>query len=120
MKWIVLIVGVLLNAGASILIKVSSMPPRRLPSFSTPISTWIGNWTFWVGIVTYGLAFLAYVYSLSLFPATVAHPIITAGAIALVATIAGLLLGETLSGLTIVGIIVVMCGVLMIALGSSR
>ncbi|MCU1580502.1 MAG: hypothetical protein JWP19_2706 [Rhodoglobus sp.] len=119
-KWLVLLLGVLLNASASILIKVSSMPPRKLPSFSTPVSAWIGNWPFWVGIVTYGLAFLAYVYSLSLFPATVAHPIITAGGIALVATIAGLVLGESLSVLTIAGVIVVMGGVIMIALGAQR
>ena len=120
MKWAVLVVGVLLNASASILIKVSTMPPRKLPSLSTPISAWIGNWPFWIGIVTYGLAFLAYVFSLSLFPATVAHPIITAGAIAVVATIAGLLLGESLSALTIAGILVVMAGVLMIAFGSRQ
>lgn len=99
--------------------KVSSMPPRKLPSLTTPISEWLGNWPFWVGIVTYGLSFLLYVYALSLFPATVAHPIITAGAIAVVATVAGLLLGEPLSPLTIGGIIVVMGGVLMIAFGSQ-
>lgn len=120
MKWLVLVLGVLLNAGASILIKVSTMPPRKLPSLSTPVTEWFSNWPFWVGVVTYGFAFLLYVYALSLFPATVAHPVITAGAIALVATIAGLLLGEPLSPLTIAGIIVVMSGVLMIALGSLQ
>jgi drug/metabolite transporter (DMT)-like permease len=109
-----------LNASASILIKVSSIAPRKLPSFSIPVSEWLGNWTLWVGVVTYGLAFLLYVYALSLFPATVAHPVITAGAIAIVATIAGLVLGESLSALTIAGIIVVMGGVLMIAFGSQR
>lgn len=120
MKWFVLALGVLLNAGASLLMKVSSMPPRKLPSFSIPASAWVGNWTLWLGIVAYGLAFVLYVYALSLFPATVAHPVITAGAIAIVATIAGLVLGEPLSALTIAGIIVIMGGVLMIALGSQR
>lgn len=115
-----LVLGVLLNASASILIKVSSMPPRRLPSITTPVATWANNWPLWIGIVTYGLAFLLYVYALSFFPATVAHPVITAGAIAVVATVAGLVLGESLSALTIAGIIVVMGGVLMIALGSQR
>lgn len=120
MKWIVLVLGVLVNASASILIKVSSIPPRKLPSLTTPISDWIGNWTFWVGICTYGLAFLTYVYALSLFPASIAYPVITAGAIAVVATVAGLVLGEPLSPLTIVGIVVVMGGVLLIAFGSLR
>jgi small multidrug resistance pump len=119
-KWLVLVLGVLINATASILIKVSSLPPRKLPSFSTPIGEWIGNWTFWVGIVTYGIAFLTYVYALSLFPASIAYPIITAGAIAVVTLVAGLVLGESISALTIAGIIVVMGGVLMIALGSQR
>jgi small multidrug resistance pump len=118
-KWLILVLGVLMNASASLLIKVSSMPPRKLPSFSTPVSVWIGNWWFWVGILAYGLAFLLYVFALSLFPATVAHPIITAGAIAIVATVAGLVLGETLSVLTIAGVIVVMVGVTMIAAGSQ-
>ncbi|MEC5170238.1 small multidrug resistance pump [Glaciihabitans sp. GrIS 2.15] len=120
MKWFVLVLGVLLNASASILIKVSSMPPRKLPSFTTPVSSWVGNWPLWVGVMTYGLAFLVYVHALSLFPATVAHPVITAGAIAIVATVAGLALGESLSALTIAGILVVMGGVLMIAFGSLR
>jgi small multidrug resistance pump len=119
-KWFVLVLGVLVNASASILIKVSSIPPRKLPSFSVPISTWIGNWTFWIGICTYGLAFITYVYALSLFPASIAYPVITAGAIAVVATVAGIFLGEPLSLLTIIGIIVVMSGVLMIAFGSQR
>ena len=120
MKWIVLALGVLVNAGASILIKMSSMPPRRLPSLGTPVTAWLTNWPFFVGILTYGLAFLTYVFALSLFPATVAHPVITAGAIAVVAAIAGLVLGEHLSALTIAGIIVVMGGVLMIAFGAER
>lgn len=119
MKWVVLVLGVLVNASASILIKMSSMPPRKLPSPSLSVSAWIINWPLWAGIFAYGLAFLLYVYALSLFPASVAHPIITAGAVALVATAAGLLLGEPLSGLTIGGIVVVMAGVLMIALGSQ-
>lgn len=119
MKWLVLALGVLTNASASLLIKASSMPPRELPSFSTPVSTWISNWPFWLGVGAYGLAFLLYVYALSLFPATVAHPVITAGAIAVVATIAGLVLGERLGILTIVGIAAVMAGVVLIALGSQ-
>ncbi|MCU1422415.1 MAG: multidrug transporter [Microbacteriaceae bacterium] len=120
MKWFVLVLGIALNASASLLIKVSSTPPRKLPSFSTPIGVWASNWTFWVGIVTYGLAFLVYVIALSLFPATVAHPVITAGAIAVVATIAGVVLGERLSLLMIIGIVVVMGGVVMIAVGSQE
>lgn len=119
MKWLVLAVGIVVNASASILIKMSSMPPRKLPSFSGGAVTLFSNWPFWSGIVAYGLAFLLYVYALSMFPASVAHPVITAGAIAVVATVAGLLLGEPLSGLTIGGIIVVIAGVLMIALGSQ-
>jgi small multidrug resistance pump len=96
------------------------MAPRKLPSLTTPVSAWVSNWALWVGVLTYGLAFLVYVYALSLFPATVAHPVITAGAIAIVATVAGLALGESLSALTIAGILVVMGGVLMIAFGSLR
>ena len=68
MKWIVLVLGVLLNAGASILMKVSSMPPRKLPSLTTPIAEWVTNWPFWVGVVTYGLAFVLYVIRPEPFP----------------------------------------------------
>ena len=119
MNWVVLALGVLVNATASILIKVSSMPPRMLPSLSVPVSAWATNWVLWLGVVAYGLAFVLYVYALSLFPASIAHPVITAGAIAIVATVAGLVLGESLSALTIVGIVIIISGVVLVALGSQ-
>ena len=113
MKWLVLLLGIAMNASASVLVKFSIMSPREFPSLRDPIAA-LTNWPFWTGLFCYGMAFLLYAAALSRLPLNVAHPVLTSGAIASVALLSFLLFREPFYWTTIVGIILVLAGVALI------
>lgn len=113
MKWLILIMGIVFNASASILVKLAMMPPRKFPSLSDPINA-LSNWPFWLGLVLYGLAFLLYAAALARLPLNVAHPVLTAGAVATVAACSYLIFREPFHWTTIAGILLVIAGVALI------
>mgnify|MGYP003946516843 CR=1 FL=1 len=108
-----MLLGILANASASVLVKMAMMPPRKFPSLSDPVGA-LSNIPFWLGLFLYGAAFLLYAASLSRLPLNVAHPILTAGAIATVAVFSALLFHETFYWTTILGIVLVIVGVALI------
>lgn len=109
-KWIILLLGIFSNASASVLVKLAMLPPRKFPSLSDPMGALL-NWPFWLGLVLYGAAFLLYAVSLSKLPLNVAHPILTAGAIALVALFSAVIFREPFHWTTIAGIMFILVGV---------
>ena len=113
MKWLILIMGIVFNASASVLVKLAMMPPRKFPSFSDPINA-LSNWPFWLGLVFYGLAFLLYAAALARLPLNVAHPVLTAGAVASVAICSYAIFREPFHWTTILGILLVIAGVAFI------
>ena len=113
MKWLILILGVASNASASVLIKVSMMPPRTFPSLKDPIAA-LSNWPFWLGLGLYGGAFLLYAAALARLPMNVAHPVLTSGAVATVALISVLIFHEPFHWTTGAGIVLVIAGVALI------
>lgn len=113
MKWLILLIGVLSNASASVLIKMAMIPPRRFPSLADPIAA-LSNWPFWLGLGLYGAAFLLYAAALARLPLNVAHPVLTAGAVALVALFSLVIFRETLHWNTVAGIFLVVVGVVLI------
>jgi small multidrug resistance pump len=113
MKWLILICGILANASASILVKVSMMPPRGFPSLREPVQA-LMNWPFWLGLFFYGVAFLLYAAALSRLPLNVAHPLLTSGAIALVALSSVLFFREPFFWSTFAGILLIIAGVTLI------
>lgn len=113
MKWSILVLGVVSNAMASILVKIAMMPPRKFPSFDDPTAAF-ANWPFWLGLCMYGVAFLLYAAALARLPLNVAHPILTSGAIAVVAISSVLIFREPLYWSTGVGITLVILGVMLI------
>lgn len=113
MKWIILVLGVLANASASILIKISMTPPRKFPSFSDPLAT-LSNWPFWVGLILYGAAFLLYAASLARLPLNIAHPILTSGAVAAVSLSSIIILNEPFRWSTGLGVLLIITGVVLI------
>ncbi len=117
MKWLILIVGILANASASVLIKLAMMPPRKFPSLSDPYAA-ITNWPLWLGLVLYGLAFILYALALTRLPLNIAHPILTSGSIATVALCAFYFFNEPFSISTIVGIVLIVMGVTLISINS--
>lgn len=121
MKWLILILGVLSNASASVLIKIAMTPPRKFPSLEAPLEA-LSNWPLWLGIVLYGAAFLLYAAALARLPMNVAHPLLTAGSIAAVALASALIIREPFYWNTVMGILLVIAGVALITLrvaGSS-
>ncbi len=113
MKWLILILGIASNASASVLIKMAMMPPRKFPSFSDPVSA-LTNWPFWLGLGLYGGAFLLYAAALARLPLNVAHPILTAGAVATVAVFSIVIFRESFYWTTGAGIVLVIAGVVLI------
>lgn len=116
MKWLILILGIASNASASVLVKMAMLPPRRFPSLADPVGA-LRNWPFWVGLCLYGMAFLLYAASLSRLPLNVAHPILTAGAVASVAALSVLIFREPFHWSTGAGIALIITGVVFITAG---
>lgn len=115
MKWLILLLGIACNAGASVMVKLAVTAPRHFPSMSAPMDA-LRNWPFWLGLALYGSAFLLYSASLTKLPLNVAHPIMTAGAIVLVACVSALFFRETLPWTTLTGITLIVAGVCLITL----
>lgn len=115
MKWIILFMGIAANASASVLIKMALIPPRHFPSLTSPKSA-MENWPFWLGLFLYGTAFLLYAAALQRLPLNVAHPTLTAGAVAVVAILSILVFKEPMPLTTAVGICLVGLGVVLITL----
>ena len=115
MKWLILLLGILANAAASIMLKYAVTEPRSFPSLADPMAA-LKNWPFWSGIVLYGVAFLVYSYALTKLPLNVAHPILTSGAIATVALASVLLFKEPFHWTTGAGISCIVLGVVLLSL----
>ena len=119
MKWIILILGIISNASASILVKIAIMSPRSFPSINEPINA-LCNWPFWLGILFYGLAFLLYAAVLGRLPLNIAHPLLTAGAITAVAVCSAVFFKEPFYWTTWLGILLVIFGVILITFRVAR
>lgn len=116
MKWIILILGILSNASASVLIKVAMTAKDTPIQLSKPLSI-IGNIPLVSGVGLYGIAFVLYALALTYLPLNVAHPILTSGSIALVAIASLLFFGENLSMINVAGIILIVLGVVALTVG---
>jgi small multidrug resistance pump len=114
MKWLILLMGILANAAASIMLKYAVTEPRSFPSLQDPMAA-LKNWPFWSGIVLYGVAFLVYSYALTKLPLNIAHPILTSGAIATVAFASVVLFKEPLHWTTGTGIALIILGVVLLS-----
>lgn len=113
MKWLILIMGIASNASASVLVKLAMIPPRKFPSPGDPMSA-LSNWPFWLGLMLYGVAFLLYAAALGRLPLNIAHPVLTAGAVATVAVFSYAIFREPFYWTTIAGILLVIVGVALI------
>jgi small multidrug resistance pump len=117
MKWMILLLGILANASASVLVKLAMMPPRRFPNIRNPAEA-LSNWPFWLGLALYGAAFLLYAAALARLPLNIAHPVLTTGAVAAVALLSVVIFREPLPWTTAAGILLVVVGVALITVPS--
>lgn len=113
MKWLILLFGILANASASVLVKLAMLPPRKFPSLAEPLAA-LTNWPFWLGLGLYGAAFLLYAAALARLPLNIAHPILTSGAVALVALFSFIVFREPFHWTTGAGIVLVIFGVVLL------
>jgi multidrug transporter EmrE-like cation transporter len=113
MKWLIIVLGIVSNASASVLIKLSMMPPRKFPSLADPMAA-LANWPLWLGLALYGGAFMLYAAALARFPLNIAHPVLTSGAVAAVALFSVLFFREPFHWTTGIGILLVIAGVTLI------
>lgn len=112
MAWLILLVSIGANAGASMLVKVGM---GQLPVDGDRLRAAALNPWLWIGIILYGVAFLTYALALRLFPLNLAHPVLTAGAIAVVAVGSVVWFGETLPVSALLGLLCVVGGVVLIS-----
>lgn len=117
MKWLVLLLGIAANASASLLIKLALQPPHELPPLKDPWSL-LENRPLIVGVLLYSIAFVLYAMALRLFPLNVAHPVLTSGALACVAVLSFVVLGEGLRPTMIAGLGFIALGVILLTSGS--
>ena len=110
MKWMILILGVVSNASASVLIKMAMGCQDTPIQISKPLSI-IGNLPLMSGMVLYITAFVLYAVSLTYLPLNIAHPVLTSGSIALVFMASVLFFGETVSIVNFLGVVLIVCGV---------
>jgi multidrug transporter EmrE-like cation transporter len=113
MKWLILFLGIASNASASVLVKMATLPPRKIPSPSDLMAA-LSNWPFWLGMGLYGAAFLLYTAALAQLPLNIVHPILTSGAITVVALSSALIFREPFHWTTSAGIALIIAGVVLI------
>lgn len=112
MSWLILVVSIVANAGASMAVKVGI---GQLDNGPDRLRTAVTNPWLWMGVILYGVAFITYAFALRLFPLNLAHPVLTAGAIAVVAAGSVLWFGENLPSSALLGLIFIICGVTLIS-----
>ena len=112
MAYLVLCLSMISNAGASMLVKVGM---GQLPADEGRFRAVACNPCLWLGVILYGVAFITYALSLRLFPLNLAHPVLTAGAIAVVAAGSVVFFGEALPLSAILGLILIILGVTLIS-----
>jgi undecaprenyl phosphate-alpha-L-ara4N flippase subunit ArnE len=68
-----------------------------------------------VGVLCFIIALVLYLYVLSRMPLSVAYPIMTAAAFAIVASASQLLFSESISVRQIAGFVLIVCGIYLVA-----
>lgn len=111
--FLLVVLGIVSNAVASVLIKYAMLPERNV-SISEPFSI-IFNIHLCLGLFFYGIAFLLYALTLQRLPLNVTHPVLTCGAISMVAVLSAILFGESFTVQKIAGVVLVAVGVILIS-----
>lgn len=114
LKWAIIVAGIVANVSASLLVKVAMSAPWPAPDLQRPLEL-LRNLPLVGGVLLYGAAFVLYAAALARLPLNVAHPVLTAGAIAGVALVSAMTLREPMPPLTALGIGLVLCGVVLIS-----
>jgi multidrug transporter EmrE-like cation transporter len=111
MTWLLVIAGVIANAAASVLVKMSSAGSVDLRN---PL-TILQEWRLILAVACYGFAFVAYAAAVMRLPLNIAHPIATAGAIVLVGLASAFMFKEAFTPAHLVGYGLLLAGIVALA-----
>ena len=114
MRWWILVAGILSNTTASALIKLASTPPHAFPTLSQPTMV-LQNAPLLAGAALYVVAFGCYAWALAAFPLNLAHPVMTAGTIVLVACASYAIFGEEFAWTTLAGLALILAGIVLVS-----
>jgi multidrug transporter EmrE-like cation transporter len=113
--YLVLALAITLNALANIFMKVAMKDQQNTTSIIPMITQSLTNPTLFLGIISFGLALVAYCYVLSKINLSIAYPVMTSVGFLIVILVSWLYLGETITKIQIVGFICIIAGVWMVA-----
>lgn len=111
-------VAILFNAGANVLLKfgMRNAPELARVGLVRMLLTSVGNLYVWLGLISFGIAFVFYSVVLTRLKLGLAYPVMTSAGFVIVTIFAIFLFDEKLSWLKIVGIAVIALGIWLVAL----
>lgn len=113
--YFVLSLAIILNAVANILMKVAMLKQEKTTDIVTLVTQSLTNPVLFLGIISFGLALVAYCYVLAKINLSIAYPLMTSLGFLIVILASWLFLGENISKLQIVGFFCIIAGVWMVA-----
>jgi multidrug transporter EmrE-like cation transporter len=129
MKYVVaLIVALSLNAAANLMIKFGmraidlelSGTSALAGGLSGLVRLLLRHWVLLAGLGCFALNVIFYAFSLQKLPISVAYPIMVASGFGIIVSVAGMMLGERLSGVQWIGVIAILFGVVLVAKDAGR
>lgn len=117
--WMLILMGVSLNAAAQLLLKVATRPMAHFSNFDAEslggsALILVKSVPFWAGMVCYAASVCVWIGALTKAPVSTAYPMLSLGYVA-VAAASALWLGEALTLPKMVGIALICAGVLLVS-----
>ena len=113
--YIVLSLAITLNALANILMKVAMLRQGKTSDTITLITRSLSNPVLLLGLISFGLALVAYCYVLAKINLSIAYPLMTSLGFLIVIAASWLFLDEPITSVQVVGFISIIAGVWMVA-----
>ena len=118
--WVALTLALVLNSAANLMMKFGV---KRLVGPGAAVASGGGvglaalltNWVLIAGLVCFATNVVFYVYALSGIKISIAYPLMVGGGFAIIALVAWRFLGETLSPIQWMGIVLILIGVCLVA-----
>lgn len=129
MKYVIaLIIALSLNAAANLMIKFGmrgidielSGGSAMSGGISGLVRLLLRHWVLLLGLGCFALNVVFYAFSLQKLPISIAYPIMVASGFGIIVTVAGMMLGERLSGMQWVGVVAILVGVALVAKDAGR
>lgn len=113
--YLVLSLAIILNALANILMKVAMLQQEKTTNIITLVTQSLTNPVLLLGIVSFGLALVAYCFVLAKINLSIAYPLMTSLGFLIVILASWLFLGENITKIQMVGFTCIIAGVWMVA-----